>query len=101
MAQNIVANAIAHTDAGAPVDVTVYRSGGDVRVEVADRGEGIAQEEIDKVFERYYRADKKGPSTGLGLAIAKNVVEAHGGSVAVESVLGAGTTFTVTLPLHR
>jgi signal transduction histidine kinase len=77
--------------------------GGQVRISVADTGEGIAAEHLDHVFERFYRADpsrrRTGGGTGIGLTIAKAIVEAHGGRIGVRSAgPGAGATFTVTLP---
>jgi signal transduction histidine kinase len=71
-----------------------------VRFEVTDEGEGISGEEIERVFERFYRADtaRAGSGTGLGLAIAKEIVEAHGSTIDVSSETGAGTTFGFSLP---
>jgi two-component system phosphate regulon sensor histidine kinase PhoR len=70
---------------------------------VADTGEGIPASELSRVFERFYRVDKararQTGGTGLGLAIVRHVAEAHGGTVRVESELGQGSTFTVTLPV--
>ena len=70
---------------------------------MADTGEGIPAGELSRVFERFYRVDKararQTGGTGLGLAIVRHVAEAHGGTVRVESELGQGSTFTVTLPV--
>jgi two-component system sensor histidine kinase BaeS len=87
------------------VDVEVARAdGGTVSVAVRDSGEGIAPEVVSRVFERFVRADESRPTggggAGLGLAIVKRIAELHGGSVRVESVLGAGSTFTLTLPIN-
>jgi signal transduction histidine kinase len=72
-------------------------------LQVADTGEGIPAGELSRVFERFYRVDKartrQTGGTGLGLAIVRHVAEAHGGRVRVDSELGAGSTFTVTLPV--
>jgi len=73
-----------------------------VRLEVSDTGIGIAREEQQRLFERFFRAstasDQQIPGTGLGLYIARAIVEAHGGSIAVRSELGEGTSFCVELP---
>ena len=71
-------------------------------ISVQDNGAGISPEDLPYVFERFYRGDKarqqQGSVSGFGLAIAKSLVEAPGGSIAVESVLGQGTSFTITIP---
>jgi len=76
---------------------------GRAALQVADTGEGIPAGELSRVFERFYRVDKartrQTGGTGLGLAIVRHVAEAHGGRVRVDSELGAGSTFTVTLPM--
>jgi two-component system phosphate regulon sensor histidine kinase PhoR len=76
---------------------------GKVVLEVADTGEGIPAKELPRIFERFYRVDKararQTGGTGLGLAIVRHVAESHGGTVTVESKVGKGTTFLVTLPV--
>lgn len=101
VALNLVDNAINYTFAGS-VTVDCRYDGGDAVVEIRDTGIGIASEYLQRIFERFYRVDK-GRSratggTGLGLSIVKHIVEAHGGSVTVESRLNQGSTFTVRLP---
>ncbi len=80
--------------------MTVERA--EVRVDVQDTGIGIAPEHIDRVFDRFFRADaardRESGGTGLGLAIAKAIVDGHGGSLSVTSQLGRGTCFTIRLP---
>jgi signal transduction histidine kinase len=97
-------NALKYTPQGGAVTVALRRRGGYAEVSVRDAGIGIASEDLPRVFERFYRADpartRDPSSTGLGLSIAKWIVEWHGGSIALESVLGSGTTATVRLPLH-
>jgi signal transduction histidine kinase len=82
--------------------LTAEKQNGGVALSVSDTGPGIAPEDLPRVFDRFYRGDRSRQQTqgesGLGLAIAKSLVEAHGGSIRVESTPGQGATFTVTLP---
>ncbi len=93
-------NALRHTPAGGRVDVTVSREGGTAAVAVSDTGEGIPPESQPFVFDRFYRGDasREGRSAGLGLAIARGLAAAHHGSIALESAVGRGSTFTLRLP---
>jgi signal transduction histidine kinase len=96
---NLLTNALHHTPAGGRVGLRAHRQDGGVRLVVSDTGPGIGPEEIPRVFDRYYRAPAQDPGgVGLGLAIAKAYVEAHGGTIWVESELGRGTSFYVELP---
>lgn len=97
---NLLTNASKYGPRDAPIRVSAERREGEIRVEVEDRGPGIAEEQQGGLFERYYRV---GPGTvepgiGLGLAIAKGIVEAHGGRIGVDSHVGRGTTVWFTLP---
>jgi signal transduction histidine kinase len=98
----LVDNAVKYTPAGGGVAVSVRRIKDKVAVEVADTGMGIAREHLGRIFERFYRADtareRETGGYGLGLSIAQWIVERHGGSIAVASEEGKGSTFTVTLP---
>jgi len=98
---NLVDNAIKYSEPGRTVWVSASRDG-DATIRVRDEGCGIAAEHLPRLFERFYRVDKarsrKLGGTGLGLAIVKHIVQAHGGTVAVESEPGVGTTFTLRLP---
>ena len=103
---NLVNNAIAYTPDGGTVTLCLHRRPDNwVRVAVADTGVGIAPEDLPHIFDRFWRQDKarsrKLGGSGLGLSIAKSIVEAHGGRISVESELGKGTTFEVLLPLAR
>jgi two-component system phosphate regulon sensor histidine kinase PhoR len=99
---NLVHNAIKFNRIGGKVTVSTGYDGESVAVSVADTGIGISREDLPRVFERFYKADKSraGAGTGLGLAIAKHTVQAHGGDIRVQSQEGKGATFTFTLP-HR
>jgi two-component system sensor histidine kinase BaeS len=96
-------NAVRHTPAGGRIQVTVRREDDEALLGVADTGEGIDPDAQAHVFDRFYQADpsREGRGTGLGLAIARGIVRAHGGSIDLESVPGAGSVFTVRLPLLR
>jgi two-component system, OmpR family, sensor kinase len=100
---NLVDNAIKYTPAGGQVALSLSQEGGQARIEIADTGVGIAEEDLHLIFERFYRVDKSRGrvqgGSGLGLSIAKWVAEAHGGNIKVVSKVGGGTTFTVLLPL--
>jgi heavy metal sensor kinase len=97
---NLLTNAIHYNQPGGEVRVETRNDNGMASLVVADTGPGIAAEDLPHIFERFYRADsaRSEGRSGLGLAIAKAIVEAHGGSIAVSSQLGQGTTFTVRLP---
>jgi signal transduction histidine kinase len=98
---NLVANALRHTPEGGRVMLSAGRAGDDVRLSVADTGEGIAPEHLPHVFDRFYKVDPSRPGgaagSGLGLSIVKAIVERHGGTVRVASAPGR-TEFTITLP---
>jgi two-component system, OmpR family, sensor histidine kinase CiaH len=97
-------NAIKHTPAGGHVDVEVRQHSGYAMLDVVDSGEGIAPEHLERIFDRFYRADKARSrahgGTGLGLAIARMLVDAHDGSIEVTSTPGVGTRVSVRLPLE-
>jgi two-component system sensor histidine kinase BaeS len=95
---NIIENAIGHSSPEDPVTVTTRRSGGLVLVEVADRGEGIAPADLERIFEEGVRATGARPGSGLGLAVVREVAREHGGEVEVESSPGQGATFRLVLP---
>ena len=99
---NLVSNAIRYTPAGGEIVLTAQPAGNKIVVSIRDSGEGILPEDIPHVFERFYRGDKSrsrvSGGAGLGLAIAKGVVEAHHGEIAIQSERLKGTTFTITLP---
>ena len=100
---NLISNALRHTPANGRVSVRVRRGASGVDVTVSDTGEGIRPQDIPHIFERFYRGDpsrsrQRGSGAGLGLAIARGIVQAHGGSIQVQSEPGKGTQFTFHLP---
>jgi len=99
---NLVENAIRHTGEGGRITIRTLREGDGVSLSVGDTGSGIAPEHLPRIFERFYRADSgrsgEAGGTGLGLAIVRHLVQAHGGSVRAESVMGAGTTIRIFFP---
>lgn len=100
---NLLTNALAHTPATSPIDVTVHARNGRVDVSIRDSGPGMTPDVEAKVFDRFYRADpsrtRRHGGSGLGLAIVKSLTEAHGGTVTCTSSPADGTTFTISLPL--
>ena len=99
---NLVHNAVKFTPPGGRVDVYAEPAESGIRFVVRDTGTGIPRDEIDRIFERFYKGERSrsGSGTGLGLAIARHVVEAHGGTISAESAgPGRGSTFSFTLPL--
>jgi two-component system sensor histidine kinase SenX3 len=102
---NLVENAVTYSPDGSRVTVTAQRDGEDVRLTVADNGIGIPGEELDRIFERFYRVDparaRATGGTGLGLSIVKHVAASNGGTVEVWSEPGLGSSFTLVLPAHR
>jgi signal transduction histidine kinase len=101
---NLIGNALRHTPPGGKVTVQASRVLQGVRVEVGDTGEGITEGDLPHVFERFYRGEKSRSratgGAGLGLAISKGIVEAHGGQIGLASEPGQGTRFYFTLPVH-
>ena len=100
---NLLENAVAHTHKGGTINVAVITQGDWVEVCVSDTGEGIPVEDLPHIFERFYRVDKSRAratgGSGLGLTIAKRLVEAHGGTITVQSELRKGSRFSFTLPI--
>lgn len=100
---NLVGNALRHTPPAGEVCLSAQGAGDRIQFSVADTGEGIRPEDLGHVFERFYRGDASRSGSdgesGLGLAIAKALVEAHGGRIWAESAPGRGATFTFELPI--
>ena len=99
---NLVQNSIRHTPPDGTIQIRARDVGAEVQVEVADTGEGIQEKDLSRLFEWSYRTDRsrsrESGGAGLGLSIARGIVEAHGGRIWVESVVGQGSTFSFTLP---
>jgi two-component system, OmpR family, phosphate regulon sensor histidine kinase PhoR len=97
---NLVHNAIKFNKPGGKVTVSTSYNKQSVSVNISDTGIGISKEDLPRVFERFYKADKArtGGGSGLGLAIAKHTIQAHGGQISVQSEEGKGSIFTFTLP---
>jgi signal transduction histidine kinase len=102
---NLVSNALKFTPSGGRVEVRLREVDCAAVVEIEDTGLGLAEDEQDKLFERFFRSSRAAenaiPGTGLGLAIAKAIVERHGGQIELDSTLNVGTTVRVELPLSQ
>jgi two-component system phosphate regulon sensor histidine kinase PhoR len=102
---NLIDNAIKYSGAGAAVRIAASQEGNAAVIRVQDQGCGIEAVHLPRLFERFYRVDRARSrelgGTGLGLAIVKHIVAAHRGSVRVESTVGQGSTFFISLPLER
>lgn len=96
---NLLDNAAKYTPAGSPLEIDVSRRDETTRIEVRDRGPGVAVEERERLFDKFYRGSaQQAPGAGLGLAICRGIVEAHGGTLHVEAREGGGAVFVITLP---
>jgi two-component system sensor histidine kinase SenX3 len=99
---NLLENAVKYSDAGSQVTVASRRNQGDVEIIVSDKGVGIPQRDIDRIFERFYRVDRARSrdtgGTGLGLSIVRHVATNHSGDVTVQSREGEGSVFKIRLP---
>ena len=100
---NLIDNAVKYSEPENSVEIRAYQEDYEVRIEVKDYGSGISKEHLPRLFERFFRVDKarsrKLGGTGLGLAIVKHIVQAHRGSVTIDSTFGKGSTFTIHLPV--
>jgi two-component system sensor histidine kinase KdpD len=98
---NVVENAIKYSPADAPVDIRAQVAGDEVQIQIEDRGTGIPPGDLRRIFDKFYRIQREEApgGVGLGLAISKGIIEAHGGRIWAENRPGGGTTVVVTLPL--
>lgn len=98
---NLLTNAIKFTPAGGEIIVEIEDGGNELTVSVSDTGRGIPEEEIDRVFDEFYRGSSQEVGSGLGLPICKRIIDMHGGRIWVESMVGEGSTFYFTLPKNE
>lgn len=101
---NLLGNAVKYTRPGGRITISAGPFAGEVRIAVADNGVGIAAEDLPLVFDAFYSAQPGAAGergSGLGLAVSRRIVEAHGGTITVHSTPGQGSTFVITLPIHR
>lgn len=103
--KNLIENAIQYSQENGQITISYAIENQQLRLSVQDTGIGISQKDQERIFERFYRVDKArsrhSGGTGLGLAIVQNYTELLGGKIAIDSHLGLGTTFTITLPLTK
>ena len=98
---NVIDNAIKYSDPGGSVDISVEKGTDTLTITVVDTGIGIAAVDIPKVKAKFYKADNTRRGSGIGLAVADEIISMHGGTLDIDSVLGKGTTVTITLPLKQ
>ncbi len=98
---NVIDNAIKYSDPGGSVDISVEKGTDTLAITVADTGIGIAASDLPKVKAKFYKADNTRRGSGIGLAVADEIISMHGGTLDIDSVLGNGTTVTITLPLKQ
>ena len=99
--ENLLSNAIKYSPEGGLIRVTGELSEGYYKVSIEDQGMGMAHDQVDRIFDKFYRSDASNtaiPGTGLGMSIVKYIVEAHKGKIWVESEIGKGTTVRFTIP---
>jgi signal transduction histidine kinase len=97
---NLLDNALNHTDPGGKVKLSIDANDAKVTIQIRDNGRGIPSDKLPYVFEGFFQVEPKAPGAGLGLAVVKELVEAHGGTVSAESEMGKGSTFTVSLEME-
>ncbi len=95
---NLLDNAIAYTDTGGTIRVTLFEMDGEILVSITDTGIGIPEDKLPYIFDAFYRISRDSKGSGLGLFIAKTIIDAHGGRIWVESTSGKGSTFSIMLP---
>lgn len=102
---NLVTNAVKYTPAGGTISIAARADDHTCTVTVTDNGEGIPAEQLPMIFDRFYKVDqartRDSNSSGLGLAIAQKIIQAHNGTIEAASTVGEGTTFKVSLPCHN
>jgi two-component system, OmpR family, sensor histidine kinase KdpD len=99
---NVIDNALKYSPDGSPIEIEASCTGNKVRISMRDHGCGIPQEDLGRIFDKFYRVERTQnvSGTGLGLSISRNIIEAHGGDINAESVLGESTTFHIELPVE-
>jgi two-component system sensor histidine kinase KdpD len=99
---NVIDNALKYSPSESPIEVKASMAGAFVEIMVADRGVGIPQEDLTRIFDKFYRVQRPNnvSGTGLGLAICKGIVDAHGGFISAENRPGGGTIITIALPVE-
>ena len=103
--KNLLINAVKYSPANTTISIHANHIGNELVIRIKDQGFGISEEDIDKIFDRFYRVDddrvKQAPGVGLGLSICKEIVEAHGGRIWAESKIGHGSSIFFSLPIQQ
>jgi signal transduction histidine kinase len=101
---NLLSNAVKYSEESKYIMVKIHKNSTSALISVTDSGVGIAKEELKKIFDKFYRVpatkQKEKRGSGLGLTLAKHIIEAHGGAIEVESEVGKGSKFTIRIPLQ-
>jgi two-component system, OmpR family, sensor histidine kinase BaeS len=103
---NLLDNALKHTPSGGAITLSARQTGAWVQVSIADTGPGIAPDQLERIFERFYQTDKSRQAgtnggVGLGLAIARQIITAHGGTIFAQNIPGSGAVFVVKIPITK
>ncbi len=98
---NLIENAVRYTPSDSPIEISAHVQGDQMVISIADRGPGIPPADLERVFDKFYRVFERTTGSGLGLAVCKGLVEAHGGRMWAENREGGGAVFRFTLPLER
>jgi two-component system phosphate regulon sensor histidine kinase PhoR len=99
---NLIDNAVKYTKEGGTININNIMTNKEIKLEISDTGIGIHKDDVSKIFDEFYRSDNAKAAeldgTGLGLPIVKNLIKRYGGNIDVQSILGKGTTFTISFP---
>ena len=96
---NLLVNAVQSIEKQGDISIKTWSEDGSIYISISDTGDGIPEDKVDRIFEPFFTTKEVGKGTGLGLSIIYDIVKKHDGDITVESEVGKGTTFTVTMPV--